>query len=103
MWITASIAKVMKDVTNVEDLRAKLAAGANQEEEKIETASNPSNTQESQTYNHTSGQGEDVEEGWTPVAPGKATRRVQNRAHGSIQQPGELDLSSGGIGEQGVL
>ena len=81
-WIPSAIAKVMKDVMNVANLRTKLAEAAPLEEEKIEVECGPPRNPQSQITTHMSSQEEVEEEGWTPVAPGKVARRHQNKSVG---------------------
>ncbi|CAO2840849.1 unnamed protein product [Amaranthus hypochondriacus] len=103
LWIPAAIAKVMKDVSNVEDLRAKLVAGITHEGDQGDFENNPPNTPENQAHKNISGQEEDEEEGWTPGAPGKAAHRLQKRVHNSSLHPADLDLTRNEMGEQRVL
>lgn len=67
MSVLSAIAKVMKDVMNIEGLRTKLAKVVPLEEEKTEVE-------------------QAEEEGWTLVAPGKVVRRHHSKATESTSQ-----------------
>ena len=100
MWIPRTIAKVMKDVLNIEELQTKLATVAPQEEEKLEIDCDPSHNPQKQSINSSSSQEEGNEEGWTLVAPGKAARIHQLKETRNKPQVAELEASHVGIGDQ---
>ena len=100
MWIPRTIAKVLKGAMSVEELRSNLATVAPQEKEKLEIECNPSHKPQNQNINSKNTQKEGNEEGWTPVAPGKAARRHRPTATGSDPQNIEIEVGNGRLEER---
>lgn len=103
MWIPTSIAKIMDNVMSMEDLRTKLGASTGQEGKEMESISKTSNEQLSYNNSNPSSQGDLEEEGWTPVAPGKAARRGQKNTNTSIIPDGKKGNTCGDTAKQGGM
>ncbi|CAO2822575.1 unnamed protein product [Amaranthus hypochondriacus] len=132
MWIPATLAKLMQGVSNVEELRSKItkedthdssrAGSACGKEMGTHEMDNHENNREltycdtgmSQGQQHPlldKGQEDDESQGWTPVAPGKAARRGQNRpphhtppitteVEHSSREEGAVEEQTAGCGHQ---